>query len=255
MTVVVGYLWAAPPKEATVLEDGSVAWPGVRRTVGESERVAIEFAKELAETTDQRLVGVTIGDALTATPQAASSGLACGLDEAVIVRVSSSLGTAEAATAMAAAVSELHEVRLIVLGNAASDSGTRMFGPYLGGLLGWPVMGDVMDAGFDGNALWVVNESHGALVRYRIEGPAILSVSVASRTPRQMGLRDIMAAATKPACTVTPEELGAIQIKPVTVIATAELPTGVRQGRVIKGADADLAAAELVAELMIRGAL
>ena len=64
MTIVVGYLWTAPPKEATVLEDGSVAWPGVRRTVGDSERVAIEFAKGLAEATDQRLVGVTVGDAI-----------------------------------------------------------------------------------------------------------------------------------------------------------------------------------------------
>jgi electron transfer flavoprotein beta subunit len=254
MTVVVGYLWVAGPKEATVLPDGTVTWPGVRRIVGESERVAIEFARTVAEATGSRVVGITVGDAATANPQAANAGLAAGLDEAVIVQTEQPPGTAEASAAMAAVIRGLDDVELVVLGNSASDSGTRMFGPYLGGLLGWPVLGDVTDAGLEEGGIWVDAESQRSSRRYRMESAAVLSVSVASRTPRQMGLRDIMAAGSKPSKVVTAAELGAAGPGAVRVISTANLELSSRRGRVIAGT-APEAAAEVMAELVARGVL
>ncbi|QGF22419.1 hypothetical protein [Raineyella fluvialis] len=255
MTVVVGYLWVAPPKEATVAADGTVSWPGAHRVVGDSERVAIAFAQELAEASGDRLVGITVGDDLTAAPQAAGAGLARGLDEALIVRMPQAPGTTQAATALAAAVRDLGDVRVVVIGSAASDTGTRMFGPCLAGSLGWPVLVDVLDAGFDDAGLWVVSEAHGTSRRYRVDGPAVLSVSVASRTPRQMGLADILAASRRPSRTVTAEALAVPPIAPVVVRGRAHVETGHRLGRVIPAADADQAATELIAELATRGML
>lgn len=255
MTIVVGYLWVAAPKEATVRDDGTISWAGARRVIGDSERVAIEFARGLAETTGKRLVGVTVGDALTATSQAASAGLACGIDEVVVVKLPEPPETAGAAAAMAAVISGLGDVRLVVLGNGASDSGGRLFGPSLAGLLECPGLSDVTDAGFDGDALWAVSEAHGAPRQYRISGRAVLNVSGASRTPRQMGLRDIMAASSKPSRIVTPEDLDATPMGRVGLLGRAALATGTRKGRVIAGVEVDTAAAQVVAELVARGVL
>lgn len=255
MTVVVGYLWVAPPNQATVLEDGTVTWPGVRRIIGESERVAIEFARTVAESSGERLVGVTVGDASTAAQPAASAGLACGLDEAVVVRVQAPPGTAETAAAIAAVVATLDDVRMIVLGNSASDSGTRLLAGYLAGLLGWPVLADVTDAGIDESGLWAENENLRTSRRFRIGSAAVLSVTASARVPRQMGLREIMAANSKPSRIVTPEELAAAAVGPLAVLATAELQASARQGRVIRATDPDEAAGQVVAELRAKGLL
>lgn len=255
MRIVVGYLWAAPPKEATVLPDGTVTWPGVRRIVGESERVAIEFAKTIAEAQGSTLTGVTVGDATTALPAAASAGLACGLDDVIVVTTAQTPETATTAAALAAAVGGLGDVGLVVLGHSSSDAGTRLLPGYLAGLLGWPVLTDVCDAGFDDDGLWAENESLHRRRRYRLETPAVLSVSVSSRTPRQMGLRDIMAAGSKPSRIVTAAEVGASSPFPFRVVGSAELAASTRQGRRISGIDPDQAARQLVAELRAKGVL
>lgn len=255
MTIVVGYLWVAPPNQATVLPDGTVSWPGVRRIVGESERVAIEFAKTVAEASGSRLVGITVGDETTAGQPAASAGLACGLDEAIVVRTAAAPGTAEAAAGLAAAIPTLDDVRLVVLGSSASDSGTRLLAGYLGGLLGWPVLADVTDAGFGADGLWAENEHLNTRRHYRIGSPAVLSVTASARVPRQMGLREIMAAGSKPSRIVTAEELGAAPCGPLEVVSTAELAPSSRRAQLIHAADPDHAADQVVTALRARGVL
>lgn len=255
MTIVVGYLWVAPPNQATVLPDGTVTWPGVRRIIGESERVAIEFARTVAEDIGDRLVGITVGDESTAGSAAASAGLACGLDEAVVVRTEQAPGTAEVAAAIAAAVATLDDVRLVVLGNSASDSGTRLLAGYLAGLLRWPVLTDVTDAGFDEAGLWAETESLRTSRRFRVESAAVLSVTAAARVPRQMGLREIMAAGSKPSRIVTATELGAPKPTALALVGTSELAPSARQGMLIRVSDPDDAAGQVVAELLAKGLL
>lgn len=256
MTLVVGYQWAASPKEATVLADGTVTWTGARRIVGTPDRVAIELARELAAATGDRVVGVTVGDPETAGGPAAGAGLACGLDEAVLVPHPQEPDTAEAAWALEAVIRDLADVRLVVIGDCAADSGTRMLGPLLGGLLGWPVLSGVTDARFaDDGTLHAVGEAHGTPRRYKVAGPAVLAATLDARTPRQLGLRDILGADAKPSRTRTPDELGIGRVGSVEVTGRGPVDLGHRLGRVITEPDPAGAAATLVAELMARGAL
>lgn len=253
MPVVVGFQWAAPPKEATVEEDGTIGWVGARRIVGASDRVAIELAAELARASDDRVVGVCVSDAEQAVPAASGAGIACGLDEAVLVALPTEPDTAEAAAALAEQVRELGDVPAVVVGDCSADSGTRMLAPLLGGLLGWPVLTSVTDAGFEDDGLRVVAEPHGGPQRFRVTGPVVLSTTPDARTPRQLGLRDILGAGAKPARTV--------HATPAALFGTVEVQTrsrttlGRRAGRVVQETDPARAAAVLVAELMARGAL
>jgi electron transfer flavoprotein alpha/beta subunit len=265
MRVVVGYQWAASPKEATVLKDGTVTWVGARRAVGAADRVAIELARQLvdsagadpaAEAASPQLVGVTVCEQQAADPRAQSTALACGLDEAVMVECEREPDTGDVAAALAAVVRGLGDVRVVVIGSCSTDSGTRMVGPTLGGLLGWPVLTDVRDVTADENgALHVVDESRGAQRRSRVEGPVVLAATVDARTPRQLALREILAAGSKPSRTVRAGEFGVQEASPLEVLGRSPMDLGQRQGHVITERDPDLAAAQLIERLMESGVL
>ena len=103
--------------------------------------------------------------------------------------------------------------------------------------------------------LHVVGESRGAPRRYQVTGPAVLAVTIDARTPRQLGLREIMAASSKPSRVVNRADLGATALGHVDVLGRAPMELGGRHGRVITERDPDRAAALLVTELMKTGVL
>jgi electron transfer flavoprotein beta subunit len=283
MRVVVGYQWAAPPKEATVLKDGTVTWAGARRAVGAADRVAIELARQLADSagvrpvaesvgvrpvTDSagvrlvadsagvRLVGVTVCEEQAADPRAQSTALACGLDEAILVQCEREPDTGDVAAALAAVVRDMDDVRVVVIGSCSTDSGTRMVGPTLGGLLGWPVLTDVRDVTVDeAGVLRVVDESRETLRRSLVEGPVVLSATVDARTPRQLGLREILAAGSKPSRIMSGADLGVQTGSPLEALGRGPMDLGHRLGNVITERNPAIAAAQLVESLMESGVL
>ncbi|MCG2799458.1 MAG: hypothetical protein L6367_13100 [Cellulomonas sp.] len=256
MTVLVGYQWAASPKEATVLEDGSVTWTGANRVVSAADRVAIELACRTAEATGSRTVGVCVtGPQAGADPRARSSALACGPDEVVVVAGGREPDTCDVAAALAAVVAQLGDVDLVVLGDCAADAGTRMVAPVLGGLLGWPTLTEVGEVAPDpAGGFEVVDDSRGARRRTRLTGPAVLGVAVDACVPRQLGLRQILAADSKPSRVVPAAELGSTA-PALEVLDRAPVDLGRRRGHVIDEADPARAAALLVDELIEAGAL
>lgn len=256
MTVLVGYQWAASPKEATVLEDGAVTWTGATRVMSAADRVAVELACRTAEAVGARTLGVCVaGPPAAADPRARSSALACGPDEVVVVACEREPDTAEVAGALAAVVAQRGDVRLVVLGDCAADAGTRMVAPVLGGLLGWPVLTEVGEVvpdptgGFE-----AVDDSRGARRRTRLTGPAVVAVAVDACVPRQLGLRQILAADSKPSRVVPADELG-LTAPGLQVLGRAPLERGHRRGHVIDDPDPARAAALLLDELIDGGVL
>lgn len=256
MRVVVGYQWCASPKAATVRADGTVSWVGAQRLVGTPDRVAIELARQLADSAGARLIGVTVGDREATAPEASSAAAACGLDATVLITCDGAPDTADVAAALAHVVRGMGDVRVVVLGSCAADGGTRMVGPVLGGLLGWPVLTDVRDVNVDDAGLLdVVDESRATPRRSRITGPAVLTTTIDARVPRPLGLRQILAAGAKPSTFINGADLATGPDGRVEVLDRAPVDLGHRLGRVITERDPRRAAALLVEGLTDSGAL
>lgn len=255
MTIVVGYLWVAPPKEAVVAENGSLNWAGAEPVIGKSERVAIAFAQDLATRLQETLVGVTVGDARTAAEHAADAGLACGLDQAQVVQTSGLVDTAEAAAGVAGVCRTLGDVRAVVIGNASSDAGTQLLGPYLGGLLGWPVITNVADIKLSGDESVVDVERYGLRSQYQVAGPLVLCCAANACTPPPMALRDILMAEKKPRQMKRLGDVAATAVPGVELIGQSKLPATAREAGLITGKTPRESATQLVTELEHRGML
>lgn len=257
MTIVVAHKWAANPQDAAVLPDGSVDWSRAKPSLSDYDAVAIELARAVADELAEELVGVSAGGPDAASAMAKKSALSRGLDRTVVV-AHEALADADTTTTglvLAAVVRRLPGVRLVVTGDSSLDVAAQLVPAVLAGALGWPSLGNVRSVTASAGDLLVERQLTTGTQTLRLTGPAVVSVSSGAVTPRLPAMKDILAAARKPAQDVALDSLDLPPLPQPVVTATGAPQRRARRGVVIDGSDPAAAATRLVAALRADGTL
>jgi len=252
MKIVVAYKWAPNPQDAVVGADGTVDWSRAKSGISEYDPVAVELARVLADASGGEVIGLSAGTTAVATPMARKAALSRRLDRAVIVADDAldGAGATELAAVLAAAVRHIGDVDLVITGDSSVDVAARLVPAVLAGQLGWPAVAEVTAVTAADGALRVERAVAGGSQMLEIGGPAVLAAATDAAVPRLPGMKDILAAAKKPALTLT---LGDLQLpasgSTVTVRATSRPVLKSRKRQLIDTTNPAAAAAELVAAL------
>jgi len=258
MKIVVAYKWTCDPEEATVRGDGTVDWSRAKPGLSAYDPVAIELARQFADTAGAELIGVTAGGKGVAAPLAAKAALGRGLDRVIIVEDGSlaDAGRSELAAVLAAVIRHIGDVDLVITGDSSVDVAAKMVPTVLAGELGWPAVAEVTSITGQADALRVERAIPGGVQVLEISGPAVLAAAADAAAPRVPGMKDLLAAGKKPAELL---ELAALKVSPQNAVMTVTGRTHperkARQGQLIDTADPAKAAAELVTALRQAGAL
>jgi len=258
MRIVVAYKWTCDPEEATVRADGTVDWSRAKPGISAYDPVAMELARRLADASGAELIGLTAGGKGVGTPIAAKAALSRGLDRVVIVEDESlrEAGRSELAAVLAAAVRQIGDVDLVITGDSSVDVAAKMVPTVLAGRLGWPAVAEVTAVTGQVGSLRVERAIPGGVQVLEISGPAVLAASADAAVPHVPGMKELLAAAKKPA---DPLALTALDVPApnaaMTVTGQARPERRARKGQLIDTADPVAAAAELVTALRAAGAL
>jgi len=258
MRIVVPYKWTSDPEEATVSADGTVDWSRAKPGISTYDPVAIELARRLAEDAGAELIGVTAGAKGVGAPIAAKAALGRGLDRVVVIEDDSlaEAGRSELAAVLAEAIRHIGDVDLVVTGDSSVDVAAKMVPTVLAGELGWPAVAEVTAVTGQAGSLVVERAIPNGVQVLEISGPAVLAASADAAVPRVPGMKELLAAAKKPAELL---DLSALKVPPggavMTVTGRSRPERKARKGQLINTADPAAAAAELVAALRAAGAL
>ncbi|MDR0848589.1 MAG: electron transfer flavoprotein beta subunit/FixA family protein [Propionibacteriaceae bacterium] len=257
MKIVVTYQWAPDPAEASVGSDGKVDFSRAKSAVSDYDATAIQVGRALADATGAALIGVSVGGPAAGTPVATKAALSRGLDEVLVVAdpTLEGAGTLTTAKVIAAVVKSLGDVALVVTGDSSIDTGARMTAPVLGGLLGWPVVTDAKSVELAGAAITVSRVLPEGVQTLSVAGPAVIASSADASKPKAPGMKDVMAAAKKPAAVKAPADFGIALAPEGAVKSTGKVSGSSRKGVRIDTSDPAAAAAELVSALRTTGVL
>ena len=259
MRIVVAYKWTCDPEEATVRADGTVDWSRAKPGISTYDPVAMELARRLAEASGAELIGLTAGGKGVGTshrgqgrplprPGAGwrSSRMSpCGQPGGPSWPRSLPRRSARSATWTS-----------IITGDSSVDVAAKMVPTVLAGLLGWPAVAEVTAVTGQVGSLRVERAIPGGVQVLEISGPAVLAASADAAVPHVPGMKELLAAAKKPADQLA---LTALDVPApnaaMTVTGQARPERRARKGQLIDTADPVAAAAELVTALRAAGAL
>lgn len=175
------------------------------RVVNEYDQYALEAAVQIKEQSgDADITVAAIGPA--AAKDAVTRGLAMGADQGILLQGEpSSMDSLQTATALAAVAGE-GDYDLILVGQESSDSGSGNVGPQLAGLLGLPLVSNVveLEVATDGSLTMQREVEDGRHV-VSVAMPVVVCALTGLNEPRYPSLKGIMAARRKP---VEERELG-----------------------------------------------
>jgi electron transfer flavoprotein beta subunit len=252
MTIVVAYKWAANPSDATVLADGRIDWSRARPALSEYDSVAINGGHVLAGAVGEECVGVTAGPG-SASPIARKTALARGLDRGLAVDgpETADWNRTRTAQALAGLIRRIEDVHLVLTGEASVDSNASMMSALVAGCLGWPCFQSVAGVDAAGSG-WRLSQTEGGSTReIETPGPVVVALTAAAFEAPIPGLRQIMAAASKPFDSVPPADLDLSAPTP-QVASRRQAPTTVRARQILTGDDAP---ARLVTSLRVAGVI
>lgn len=181
---------------------------GVDGLLSELDEYAVEEALALTEDIDAEIVALTVGpdDATDALRKA----LQMGADSAVHVCDDALAGSDAPATSavLAAAISKIGDVDLVVTGMASTDGGMGLVPAMLAERLGLPHAGLLGEASLADGLLTGKRDSDEGSLTVQVSLPAIISVTDQINEPRYPSFKGIMAAKKKPVQTWAVEDLG-----------------------------------------------
>ncbi|MDN6428840.1 MAG: electron transfer flavoprotein beta subunit/FixA family protein [Propionibacterium sp.] len=257
MKIVVAYKWAASPQDASVGADGSVDWSRAKASFGEYDAVAAELGRRLADESGAEVVGVSVGGPAVVSSLAKKGALSRGLDRAVLVgdAPEDARGPLATGRALAALVSRIGDVDVVLAGDASVDVAAGVVPSVLAGELGWPVVTQVTSVTPQDGALRVTRSLPSGSETLLVPAPAVLCAAADAVVARVPGMKDILQAGKKPSENVAYADLG-LEAAPSPAQASASpVHTAARRGVVIDGSDPASAATELVGALRSAGTL
>ncbi|TDV54073.1 electron transfer flavoprotein subunit beta/FixA family protein [Actinophytocola oryzae] len=159
---------------------------------------AVEEALVIKEAHDGEVTVLTVGpDRAT---DAIRKALSMGADKAVHVVDDSLHGSdlLQTAKVIAAAITNVGDVDLVIAGNEASDGQGGAVPAVIAEILGFPQLTHARKVELDGTTLKVTRETDEGLTHLEASLPAVVSVSEKINEPRYPSFKGIMAAKKKP---------------------------------------------------------
>lgn len=166
--------------------------------IGSYDLNAIEAARQLVDEVGGEVIGLSMGGEALSNTKLRKDALSRGLDALVIVPGDPDADSFQTATALAAALGDLGNDDLVLLGAGSSDRYAQQVGNQLGALLGVPTLNAVNQISVDGGQLRVERQLEDAEQVIAVRLPAVLSVTSGINVPRIAGMKDILAAGRKP---------------------------------------------------------
>jgi electron transfer flavoprotein beta subunit len=180
--------------------DGSLSFDRAVWKAGAYDLNAIEAARELADATGGSVVGLSVGTSALNGAKIRKDVASRGLDELVLLADDAFADADGHQTAglLAAALGQIGDYDLVLLGAGSSDVYAQQVGNQLGALLGRPTLNAVSKIAAEGANLVVERTLEDEVLVVEVALPAVLSVTSGINTPRIPAMRDILAAAKKP---------------------------------------------------------
>lgn len=179
--------------------DASGNYPAnTARVVNEYDQYALEAAVQIKEQTGEAdITVVTIGP--SGAKDSVTRGLAMGADNGILVQGDPAGIDALQTASVLAEIARDGEYDLILVGQETSDSGSGNVGPHLAGLLGLPLVSNVVELEVDGDGpISMQREVEDGRHIVSVQPPAVICALTGLNEPRYPSLKGIMAARRKP---------------------------------------------------------
>jgi len=236
---IVACIKAAPDDaDITVGPDRSLDFTRAQPRIGAYDLNAIEAARQLADQVGAEVVGISVGAAEWDNTKLRKDALSRGLDSLVIVSGEPDADSFQTASLLAAAITELGECDLILLGAGSSDRYTQQVGNQLGALLDRPTLNQVNAISLTDSGVRAERVLEDAEQVIDADLPAVISLTAGANVPRIAGMKDILAAGKKPVTQASAEPVAATA-RQVSVLAPEQVD---RRRQVVEGDPADTAA-------------
>jgi electron transfer flavoprotein beta subunit len=221
---------------------------GVESIINPLDRIALEAALDLKQKEGGKVSVLTMGPAQS--EEALREAIAAGADEAILLSDPGFAGADTLATSrvLAKAISKMDPFPdLILCGKQTIDSDTGHVGPQLAEELNWPQVCGVTEIHVEMNALVVKQLSDGFQNTYKVNLPALLTVSQGLNVPRHIPLGDLEQAFSNGRVirwglkdlNLQPEEVGFSGS--ATTVLRLYRPPQKRKGEVVTGSSQTLA--------------
>ncbi len=231
-------------------DTGRVRREESKGVVNLGDRHALEVALALKAATQARVIALAMGPA--AADAALRQALAVGCDEAYLVTDPALTGADTGVTTrvLAAALGRFEALGLILLGEQSADGGTGLVPARMAQRLGYPLVGNVVEATLAGTELHALRNATGVRERVIATCPAVLSVSLDAAKPRIPNAMGVMKAAKKPLTVWSLADLGLTSDEAggdasATVVQRSYKPEKRERGELLQGEAGNLAQALL----------
>lgn len=197
MNIAYIYKWGRSADEAYVYDDGSYKYLRDRLVASDDDAAAVVCARQFAEAHDSEFTAVTIGNGDTAWAAARGAAKTVHAEGAM-----PSLDESDTAKVIAAAVKELGEVDVAVIGDNVETAGVA---PQVAALLGLPFIGGVQDfEAVPGDTGHVIahRKIDKTVQTVRIALPALIGVSAVEQEKNVPSIKQMLAAKKAPVQTV-----------------------------------------------------
>jgi len=252
MKIIVCYKWVIDEQDIKIKPDDlSLDTARAKYKISEYDRNAIEEGVLLAEKTGGSLEALTFGTSVA--KQSYKDALSRGPQKvyAVIDPLAEAADAALTANVLAAAVRKIGDFDLILCGEGSSDAYNQQVGPRLAALLNVPGITFVNQIELEDDKFKVTRKLKGCLEILNLKGPAVMSVTPQINKPRIPSLKQILAAAKKPAeeFSVSDLDLASESLKPKTKLVSVKGFVMDRKRVIYKEKDAKENVAKLVESL------
>jgi electron transfer flavoprotein beta subunit len=254
LKIVACYKWVADEADIKIKSDLTVDTAKAKGKISDYDKNAIEAAVQSAKQLDGKCAGLTFGT--SKAKESLKDALSRGLEEAYWINANEaeSADGNVTAKALAAALTKIGDVNLVICAEGASDTYARQTAPRVGAILDWPVITSVVDLKIDGNTLTAVRRLEKCSETVRAEMPAVVSVLPEINTPTVPGLKALMAAGKKPVTEFKSSDLG-IDFTPKSSASSIKGFVMDRKNIIFSEGDAAEKAKELASALRKEGVL
>lgn len=245
MNIVVCAKLVPDPEDIEIGSDGSVSLEKADWMIGEYDLQAIEAGVRLVEARGGKLIALSAGPSQINTSKLKKDLLSRGPDELYLV-VDDSLRDADTsviASVLAAAITKLGQVDLVLCGEGSADLYFQQVGLQLGERLGWPTFNAISKIEARDGKLLVERSLEDEVELLELPLPAALSVTTDINTPRLPTMKMILLATKKTITQVIINDLG-VKLENQVEIISIKAPYRVTRKQVrITGTSEDAARA------------
>lgn len=202
------YKWVLDEADIRINSDLTVDVTKAKGKISDYDKNAIEAAVQAAKQLNGQCISLTFGS--SQAKASLKDALSRGPEEAYWINAveAETADGSVTAKALAAALTVIGDVSLVVCAEGASDTYARQTAPRIGAILDWPVITSVTDLTIQGNTLTAVRQLDKCMETVKTEMPAVVAVLPTANTPTVPGLKALVAAGRKPVKELTSLDLG-----------------------------------------------